>query len=208
MYDFLVDLDAFFCEKYANYDKLCILPGYKMPVMQASTVRADGRTYAYTLPMDTMSLSKQADKAELLKELKTRLTDKTFSFSFQPYVFFERIKNTFSKYAFSKNLKTVLAKYNLTPMEAGEQLNVDPEIWKKIVKGVFAPTKNLLFSLALTAQLSMDDLKALFLLCGFELDYAQEKDVVITYLLEQRVYNRGMIDAALAEYRIENLFLK
>ena len=34
MYDFIIDLDAYFCEKYAGYDKLSVLPGYKMPLMQ------------------------------------------------------------------------------------------------------------------------------------------------------------------------------
>lgn len=208
MYDFLTDLDAYFCEKYANYDKLCILPGYKMPMMQASEVREDGRTYAYTLPMDTMSLSRQEKKAEILAELKNRLSDKTFSFSFQPYNFYERVKNTFSKYAFHKNLKTVLAKYHITSLEAGEMLDIDPVIWKNIVNGTFAPTKNLLLSLAFALQLSVEDLDALFLLCGFEFDYAQEKDVVIRYLLEQRVYNREMIFVAFQEYHIGNLFLK
>ena len=72
MYDFIADLDGYFCEKYANYDKLCILPGYKMPLMQASEVRADGRTYSYTLPSSTMRLAAQEKKTELLSStLKT-----------------------------------------------------------------------------------------------------------------------------------------
>ena len=67
MYDFIADLDGFFCETYANYDKLCVLPGYVMPLMQRSEVRADGRTYAYTLPADTMRLAKQEKKDEIIK---------------------------------------------------------------------------------------------------------------------------------------------
>ena len=110
MYDFLSDLDEYFCEKYANYDKLCVLPGYKMPVMQASEVRADGRTYAYTLPANTMRLATQEKKAELLAELKTRMVDINFSFSFRVQKLFTRIGNIFSKYAFHKNLKKVLEK--------------------------------------------------------------------------------------------------
>ena len=82
MYDFISDLDEYFCEKYANYDKLCVLKGYKMPVMQASEVREDGRTYAYTLPASTMRLAAQEKKAELLAALKERMTDVTFSYSF------------------------------------------------------------------------------------------------------------------------------
>ena len=44
MFDFINDLDNFFCEKYANYDKICILNGYKRPVMQATRVNEDGST--------------------------------------------------------------------------------------------------------------------------------------------------------------------
>lgn len=208
MYDFIADLDAYFCEKYANYDKLCILPGYKMPMMQASEVRADGRTYAYTLPASTMRLATQEKKAELLTELKNRITDTTFSFSFRPYGFFRKIKEKFSKFSFYKNLKVVLQKYKLSEQDAGELLNVSSEIWLGISKGKYAPTKNLIFSLALAAHLSMEDTQNLMLLCGYEFDCAIVKDVVVSYLLSQKVYNRSMIDAALAEYKVSNLFLK
>ena len=98
MYDFIADLDEYFCETYANYDKLCVLPGYVMPVMQRSEVREDGRTYAYTLPANTMRLANQEKKAEILAELKKRMTDVTFSF-FLPSVwaFYEDKKSPFEK---------------------------------------------------------------------------------------------------------------
>ena len=82
MYDFIKDLDEYFCEKYANYDKLCVLTGYKMPLMQASQVDEFGRTRAYTLPADRMRLALQEKKTELLAQLKSKMTDVTFSFSF------------------------------------------------------------------------------------------------------------------------------
>lgn len=208
MYDFISDLDGYFCETYANYDKLCILPGYVMPVMQRSEVREDGRTYAYTLPAETMRLATQEKKDEILAELKKRMTDMTFSFSFRPYGFFAKIKNRFSKYAFCKNLKKMLEKYGISEADAHEALDVSDEIWKGILKGNFEPTKNLLYSLALTAQLSYDDTCALMRLCGYSFNFADVKDVVISYLLQQKVYNRGMIEAALQEYKVTNLFIK
>ena len=208
MYDFLSDLDEYFCEKYANYDKLCVLPGYKMPVMQASEVRADGRTYAYTLPANTMRLATQEKKAELLAELKTRMVDINFSFSFRVQKLFTRIGNIFSKYAFHKNLKKVLEKYKLSEKEAGENLAISEEIWKNICKGKFLPSVNLLYSLALTGHLSMDDTAYLCSLCGYEVDYANVRVVVISYLLTRRVYNADMIESALKEYKITSLFLK
>lgn len=208
MFDFITDLDGYFCEKYANYDKLCVLPGYKMPLMQASKVDEFGRTRTYTLPADTMRLATQEKKDELLKVLKTRLTDLTFSFSFVPLGFFGRIKNNRSKYGFAKHFRNILAKYGLDEKSVGEPLDVSEEIWHKIWKGKFLPTKNLLFSVALTSQISMDDLKALFTLLYEEFDYTCPKDVVISYLLTRKVYNPAMIQRAFDEYGVKNLFIK
>lgn len=208
MYDFIADLDGYFCETYANYDKLCILPGYVMPVMQRSEVREDGRTYAYTLPANTMRLATQEKKDEILVELKKRMTDVTFSFSFRPYGLFGKIKNRFSKFAFHKILKGMLAKYGVSEADALEGLDITEEVWSGILKGNFEPTKNLLYSLALTSQFSYDDTRALMGICGYEFNFTNVKDVVISYLLQQKVYNRGIIDAALNEYKVANLFIK
>ena len=208
MYDFIADLDGYFCEAYANYDKLCILPGYVMPVMQRSEVREDGRTYAYTLPASTMRLATQEKKVEILAELKKRMTDITFSFSFRPYGMIERTKNRFAKNSFYKTFNEMLKKYGLSDQDVLENLSITEEIWKGILKGKFEPTKNLIYSIALTAQLSYDDTCALMDLCGYGFSFTDVKDVVISYLLQQKVYNRGMIDAALAEYKVANLFIK
>lgn len=208
MYDFITDLDDYFCKEYANYNKLCVLPGYVMPLMQRSEVREDGRTYAYTLPAETMSLANQQEKESLLQELKKNMVDMDFSFSFRPISFFARLKNKFSKYTFYKNFKIVLNKYGMTAEEVLTHLTISGEIWKNICQGKFEPTKNLLYSLALTMQLSYQDTVSLMTLCGYEFDNANVKDVVIAYLLKQKVYDRGMIDAALEEYKITNLFLK
>lgn len=208
MCDFIVDLDGYFCETYANYDKLCVLPGYEMPVMQRSEVREDGRTYAYTLPPETMRLSKQEKKEEILVELKKRITDTTFSFSFKTCGFFGKMKNRFSKKSFCKNFKATLGKYGVSETDALANLTIAEEVWKGILKGNFEPTKNLLYSLALTSQFSYADTCTLMELCGYTFNFADVKDVVISYLLQQKVYNRGMIDAALNEYKVTNLFIK
>lgn len=208
MFEFITDLDAFFCEKYADYDKLCVLPGYKMPVMQATEVRADGRTYGYTLPAKTLRLALQEDKAELLKKLKSQMVDKSFSFSFTPLGFFTRVQNVFSRVTFLKVFKAVLKKYNIAEETAFDGLAIDEEIKAGILKGKFEPTKNLLISFALVQQISWADTKDLLAICGVEFDYREVKDVVIAYLLRNKVYNRAMIDAALHEYKVSNLFLK
>ena len=208
MQDFIADLDAFFCEKYEGYDKISILPGYKMPMMQASEVDEFGRTRAYTLPANTMRLAKQEKKDELLTELKNRMTDTTFSFSFAPQSLFARIKSRFSKYAFYKNLNIFMKKYDFADKDALEALTVDEEIWRGVRKGKFLPSKNLVFSIALAAHMSYDDTEALLALAGFEWDFSVVKDVILCYLLQQKVYNVTMRERALTEYKIGNLFLK
>lgn len=207
-YDFIADLDEYFCEKYANYDKLCVLNGYKMPLMQASEVDEFGRTRAYTLPANTMRLALQENKKDLLVQLKSKMTDITFSFSFEPVGFFARLKNNYSKYGFTKNFKRMLAKYGIDENEAVKALDVDEEIWKNICKGKFLPSKNLIFSLALTAQFSFDDTEELLAYCYQEFDFTIVKDVVISYLLYNKVYSPVMIQEALEEYKVSNLFIK
>jgi hypothetical protein len=176
--------------------------------MQRSKTDEYGRVYAYTLPPETMRLSEQKEKKALLAELKSRMTDITFSFSFRPLGLFSRIREHYSKYAVYKGLKTLFNKYDLTEEGALESLNISAEIWQGICKGKFLPSKNLVLSLALTGNFSYEDTVALLALCGEGMDMAIVKDVVISYLLTRKVYNRGMIDAALKDYKVENLFIK
>ena len=107
-FEFLHDLDEYFCEKYAGYDKLCVLKGYVMPKMQATKRLPDGRDYAYTLPASTMRLATQPKKAELLALLKQKLVDASFSFSFRPVSLWERITRGKKKKPFHKVLPVVL----------------------------------------------------------------------------------------------------
>ena len=200
-------LDEYFCEKYANYDKLCVLPGYKMPKMQDSKIGEDGLTYAYTLPAETMSLSRQENKAEILAELKQRAFDTTFSFSFHVKPFLTRLFDVFRKTNAGKVLREVLKKHGLG-IEAGDALAIDKEVWTGIYKGKFVPTKNTVFSIALTSQLSVQEVDELFEVCGYAWDYTLVKDTVLGYLLSSRIYNLEMIRSALEEYRVENLFIK
>lgn len=206
-FDFLADLDEYFCEKYANYDHICILKGYEMPKMQTTERREDGTDYSYTLPASTMRLALQKNKASLLAQLKENLTDTTFSFTFRPLSFFERVREAFRKDSFKKLLPAVLAKYNLTEAEAGKLLDIGSVSWLRICKGRYRPAKNLVFSLALTAHISLEDTLALLSVCGFDFDYSLVKDTVVSYLLAKSIFNADMVRSALEEYKVENLFI-
>lgn len=209
MYDFLTDLNEYFCEKYANYDKLCVLPGYRMPKMHDTRIDEYGRSYSYTLPTSTMRLAMQENKAELLALLKEKMVDKTFSFSFRPLSVFSRLRNKYSKKSsFLKIFKQTMARHNADMFEVGDFVDIPKEAWKNICKGNFVPTKNLLFTLALVMHLSFDDLDELLYYCNYEFDFTSVKDVVICYLVEQKVFNPEMVTLALKEYKVDNLFFK
>lgn len=208
MYDFIADLDEFFCEKYENYDKICTLDGYKMPTMQATKIDDFGREVGYTLPKTEMRLALQAKKTELLAQLKKGMVDKSFSFSFTPYKWTERISHLFNPHVFHKTFKQMLDANKLTKDEARSGLAVRREVWDGICGGKFAPTKNLLFSMAFTLQLSMDEMKKLMWVTYEKFDFAEVKDVVVYYLLEQGIYTMDKVQAAFKEYKIENLFLE
>ena len=205
-FEFIKDLDEYFCENYANYDKICILPGYRMPKMQATERMANGRDRAYTLPASTMRLATQEKRAELLATLKEKMADKSFSFSFIP-LGVRGIFNRFSKNSFSTILLSMLKKYAVTQEDAKKELTIDEKTWNRICTGAYIPTKNLLISLALTARFSYEDTQYLFAFCGWEFDYTLERDVVFSYLLKQKVFNQEMIKSAFAEYKIGNLFI-
>ena len=207
-FDFLNDLDDYFCEVYANYDRLCVLPGYRMPKMQDTKVDDFGRKRAYTLPANTMRLALQEKKTELLALLKKGYLDKSFSFSFRPVSLGKRIVNLFSKEAFIKVLKEIAGKHNLSPEQVFEPLKMPEEARKGILQGKYYPSKNLLISMALTSHFTYRETKTLLAVCGYEFDFEEIRDTVFAYLLLKSVYNPAMVRAALDEYGIKNLFIK
>ena len=207
-FDFIEDLDRYFCEKYANYDKICILPGYRMPKMQETKVDAYGRKHSYTLPAETMCLAKQEKCAELLVELKSRMSDKNFSFTFRPLSFFQRISEALSKNSFPKKLKEVCRCHNADPNLLTEGLEIDPAIWKRILKGEFYPSKPLLFALGLSAHFTHQETEQLLGASGYLFDFENVTDTVVSYLLLKEIYNQEMVQAALEEYKVLPLPIK
>ncbi len=207
-FEFIADLDEYFCEQYANYDKLCVLPGYRMPKMQDTREDDFGRKYSYTLPANTMSLANQEKKSELLAELKSRMNDKNFSFSFRPLGFFARLADNGSKESFRKIFKEIARQNAIDVYTFGENFEIGPVVWKNILKGKFYPSKNLVFSIGVAGHLNYRDTKTLLAVCGYEFLFDEARDTVMSYLLSRGVYNSAMVNAALEEYKLQPLLLK
>ena len=86
--------------------------------------------------------------------------------------------------------------------------DINEKTRKRILKGEYYPTKNLIFTLALTCGFSEQDTDVLMQTCGFVYDYAVVKDVVVSYLIANKVLNPAMIQAAFDEYKVDGLFFR
>ena len=208
MFDFIADLDEYFCETFANYDMICGLPGYRMPHMQGTKTDEYGRSFAYTLPKNTMRLALQEDKAQLLATLKTRLLERDFCFSFRVTGWTQILKHRFFKRGFRKTFERVAKRNGMTFDGAFEGVALSPKVIKGLKSGEFLPTKTLLFSVALAAHWSVEDVTELMHACQCDWDNAHQKDVVVQYLLQQRIFNPQMIQAAFDEYKVRHIFLE
>ena len=201
---YLTELDEYFCGQYSDYVKLSALEGYVMP--EVVYVGADGNVSRRD--SEVMRLAHQKNRDELLQKLKDNLfdTDFTFNFAFRP--FREKLRDRSRKYTFAKVLPSCLSRCHETVESAGEKLNIESDIWQKIVKGKVYPEKNTVIALALVCHMGMQEVTALFNVCGFQFDATSVRDVVCEYLIKQKIHNEQMQDECLAEYKITNLPIK
>ena len=203
-YPYLQALDDHFCARYSDYVKLSALPGYVMPEMLY--LGKDGNIARKS--SEEMRLVHQKNCEELLKTFKASLMDTNFTFSFSFIPFSERVRDRFRKYTFAKVLPAVLARCHATAESAGAKLDIEPQFWTRIVKGKLYPEKNTVLALALVCRMRARDASNLLAVCGFPLDEANVRDVVVEYLLTQQIFNEEMRDNCLAEYKITNLPIK
>ena len=201
---YLKALDEYFCARYSDYVKISAIDGYVMP--EVIYVAADGNI-ARRGPA-VMRLDHQKNYAELLQKFKDGLVDTEFTFSFTAIPFMERVRNLFRDYTFAKFLPVVLERCGETVESAGEKLDIDPRIWKKMAKGKLYPQKNTVLALALACRMQSDDVNDLLDVCEFTLDEDNVRDLVVRYLLERGIFNEEMRDRCLAEYKIRSLPIK
>ena len=155
-----------------------------------------------------MRLCYQKQQGDLLKKLKEGSADTNFAFSFSFPSLRERRALRHGKYALRKLLPVILHRCGETVESVGEKLDIAPRFWKKITEGKLRPTKNTLLALALVCRMGMQDANHLLAVCGETLSEDNVRDVVVRYLLEQKIFGEELRDKCLAEYKITNLPFK
>lgn len=194
-------LDEYFMAHYSDYTRLAALSGYKMP--ETLVVGANGSIEKKD--PSVMRLMYQENREKLLARFKEEQGDTDLTFSFRFLTLAEKLRRPFEKYTFSKVLPKILNAHKLTAEEAGRRLNIEPKFWKKLQKGTLVPEKNTVLALALTCAFTPRDTDNLFNACGFVFDDKSVRDVVVRFLLEQKVFSPDLIFACLREYKIDCL---
>lgn len=195
------DLDEYFMRTYSDYSAISAIAGYDMP-------ERDGGSTEYSVGGEKYKLSNQANGKELLEKMKENYVDRDFAFSFSPVKFKERLKDVRRKYTFKKILPRIFRKYSLDINSFYERINVSRPVWKKIVNGKFYPEKGTVFAIAIAGGISHADAKDLLAVCGFEFDYTFVRDVVVSYILEYKIFSPEVYGDILAEYKITSLPLR
>ena len=197
-------LDEYFCAHYSDYVRLSAIEGYQMPEMVY--VAPDGNVARRDSSL--MRLCHQKDPAALLKKLKEGTVDTNFAFSYAFPTLRERRALRHGKYAFRTFLPVILHRCGESVESVGEKLDIEPRFWTKIAEGKLRPTKNTLLAVALVCRMGQQDASNLLTVCGETLSEENVRDVVVRYLLEQKVFSPELRDMCLAEYQITNLPIK
>ena len=201
--NYIRELDEHFCARYSDYVKIAAIEGYSMP--DVLYVAKDGNIARRD--SSCMRLAYQKNPEELLSRFKEGLADTDFTFSFRFPKIREKLHAFFhpKEKTFARLLPEVLARCNETVESAGEKLAIEPRFWKKIAKGKLYPEKGTVIALALVTRMQLADMGTLLEVGGFTFDHANVRDVVVEYLLVQKIFNPEMRDACLKEYCITNL---
>ncbi len=197
-------LDEFFMENYSDFTHLGAVEGYKAP--DRIVLGKDGNMVQR--PESVMLICHQSDPEGVLAALKRGLADTWFSFSFAPVSPFRRFRDRFRRDSFAHLLPQVLARCSETAESAGQKLSLQPEVWKGIVKGQYYPEKGTILALALVCRMSVQDAELLLDARGFALDRKNVRDVVVDFLLRQRVYSPVLRNECLREYAITGMCIK
>ena len=201
METYLEALDEFFCAQYSDYVRISAIEGYEMP--DVVYVAPDGNVARRD--SSCMRLKYQKNRDAILKTLKNSLADTTFTFNYKFIPLMQRPRERFRKETFAKLLPEILKHTGETAESAGKKLDIEPKFWRLIVKGKVWPEKNTVLALALVCRMQVADVNRLFAVLNLGFEEDNVRDVVVQFLLGQRIFNEQMRDKCLSEYKIENL---
>ena len=203
--NFISDLNAYFCKRYPNFDRISSMPSYEsvtISMVLKNRNRIEEGAYASN---EVRKLAYQPHADQVLSELKARYVDDNFSFSVRVAPWKKRVAAFFGKSFTGHAITSAVKKYGEDPAAMAERLGVDEKVWKNVLKGYYIPEKVLLFKMVLLLGMRREDCDTLMKFCDAYFNFEDARDVVVRYLIDYRVYNRDMIDAAFDEFHLRRI---
>lgn len=200
------DLDEYFAKKYENYDLIASVKSYESVTM-SMILKNQNRIEQGEVESNEMRKIYFQPKAEaVLREVKEKYVDNNFSFSVKVIPFRARVRFFFRKSEAPRSaIVKIIEKNGHKADEIYQELGVEKEVWKKVLKGKYQPEKNLVYKMAIVLRASLDDVNTLFDYLEMYFDYSDARDVVMRFILDYRIYNPEMVQTLLSEYKIASL---
>lgn len=203
--DFIADLDEYFAKNYSNFDMISALPSYK-PVTVSMLLRNYNRVENGAESADERKkICSQPEKKQILAEFKQKYVDTSFTYSFRIAPVRHRLGVFLHFTRCPEQMKKAVTSRGEDPAEFAEKLDIDPYVWKNILKGYYLPEKVLLFKICLRLGLSSGESGLLMNAFEYTFDFTDARDVVVRYLIDYRIYNEEMIAAAFDEYGLRRI---
>ena len=100
--------------------------------------------------------------------------------------------------SFSNTLRKIISERNLNHIDVYKSANIDRKLFSKIINNIYyTPSKKTIISLAIGLKLDFDGTQSLLSKAGFTLSKNILSDVIITYCIENGIYDINIINNAL-----------
>ncbi|MCQ2562612.1 MAG: hypothetical protein MJ158_03305 [Alphaproteobacteria bacterium] len=104
--------------------------------------------------------------------------------------------------SFSEKLFNLIKKQNITETECYKNANLDRRLFSKIrTKHDYQPSKNTVFALIFGLKLSLDDANDLLDSAGYSISHSLKMDVLIEFMIVNKIYNIFDINEILYQYK-------
>ena len=109
-------------------------------------------------------------------------------------------------YTFANYLRDLIKNKNMSEVEVYKKAHLDRRLFSKIRKEKnYMPSKQTILTIAVAMELNLQETGELLKFAGYSLSLGIKSDVIITYFIENKVYDLFLINDTLEHYKLKSL---